>query len=106
MTQKSRNALDGPITTIRRGVAIYKKRSSPFWYARVWDSRTKRSVVRSTKEKGKIAARQFAEDLAIELLGGKAQIPKEYTFKHYAQRLIAISRTMVDLGQVASVNVV
>ena len=99
MTQKSRNALDGPITTIRRGVAIYKKRSSPFWYARVWDSRTKRSVVRSTKEKGKIAARQFAEDLAIELLGGKAQIPKEYTFKHYAQRLIAISRTMVDLGQ-------
>lgn len=97
--QKSRHSLDGPVTTIRRGVAIYKKHSSPFWYARVWDARNKRSVVRSTKETGKIAARQFAEDLAIELLGGRAQTPKQYTFKHYAQRLITISRTMVDLGQ-------
>lgn len=98
-TQKSRNALDGPVTTIRRGVAIYKKHSSPYWYARVWDARNKRNVVRSTKEKGKIAARQFAEELAIELLGGKAQTPKEYTFKHYAQRLVTNSRTMVELGQ-------
>lgn len=97
--QKSRHSLDGPVTTIRRGVAIYKKHSSPFWYARVWDARNKRSVVRSTKETGKIAARQFAEDLAIEILGGKSQPQKQYTFKHYAQRLITISRTMVDLGQ-------
>jgi hypothetical protein len=97
--QQSRHTLDGPVTTIRRGVAIYKKHSSPFWYARIWDARNKRNVVRSTKEKSKIAARQFAEDLYIELLGGKAQPPKQYTFKHYAQRLIAISRTMVELGQ-------
>lgn len=99
VTQKSRHSLDGPVVTIRRGVAIYKKLSSSYWYARVWDARNKRNVVRSTKETGKIAARQFAEDLAIEILGGKSQPPKQYTFKHYAQRLIAISRTMVELGQ-------
>lgn len=99
MVKKSRHTLEGPITTIRRGLAIFKKHSSPFWYVRVWDSRTKRNTVRSTRETGKIKARQFAEDLAIELLGGKPQTPKEYTFKHYAQRLIAISRTMVELGQ-------
>ncbi len=99
MAEKSRNALDGPVTTIRRGVAIYKKHSSPFWYARVWDSRTKRNIVRSTKETGKIKARQFAEDLYVEILGGKAQPPKEFTFKHYAQRLIAKSRMQVERGE-------
>lgn len=99
MAEKSRNALDGPVTTIRRGVAIYKKHSSPFWYARVWDSRTKRNIVRSTKETGKIKARQFAEDLYVEILGGKAQPAKEFTFKHYAQRLIAKSRMQVERGE-------
>ena len=98
-SQQSRHSLDGPVTTIRRGVAIYKKLSSPFWYARVWDTRSKRNIVRSTRETGKIKARQFAEDLAIEILGGKPQIAKEYTFKHFALRLITISRTMVELGQ-------
>ena len=98
-SQQSRHSLDGPVTTIRRGVAIYKKLSSPFWYARVWDTRSKRNIVRSTRETGKIKARQFAEDLAIEILGGKPQIAKEYTFKHFALRLVTISRTMVELGQ-------
>jgi len=38
-------------------VAIYRTFASPYWFARVWDARAGRYVVRSTKETGKLKAR-------------------------------------------------
>ncbi len=86
--KKSKHSLDGEITTIRRGVAIYKTRASPYWYARIWDSRTQRNTVRSSRETSKIKARAFAEQLAIDLLGTKPPVPKDRTFNYYCRRLI------------------
>ena len=35
MPRKSKNALDGEIITISRGLAIYKVQASPFWQVRI-----------------------------------------------------------------------
>ncbi len=86
--KKSKHSLNGDITTIRRGVAIYKTHASPFWQARIWDGRTKRYTVSSSKETSKIKARQFAEDLAITLRGSTPPIPKNFTYDHFCQLLV------------------
>jgi hypothetical protein len=83
MPQKSKNALDGDIITIHRGLAIYKVKASPFWHARIRDHRSKKYVVRSTKETSRVKARQAARELEFEILGGEKRVEREYTFRFY-----------------------
>ena len=85
---KSRNSLDGEIVTVHKGIAIYKTKASPYWFARVRDPKEGKYVVRSTKEKAQISARRRAEELAAEVLGGHKPTPKEYSFKYYATRFV------------------
>jgi hypothetical protein len=87
---KSRNSLDGEIIVIRRGLAIYKVRASPYWYVRLRDTRNQKNIVRSTKETSRIAARAAAEELAASILatGTISAPPKEYRFSHFANLLL------------------
>jgi hypothetical protein len=62
--KRSKHRLNGKIERLSRGVAIYRTFASPYWQARVWDSKASRYVVRSTKETGKLKARQVADEIA------------------------------------------
>ena len=55
------------MSRLSRGVAIYQTYATPYWQARVWDAKASRYVVRSTKETGKLKARQVADEIAHEL---------------------------------------
>lgn len=98
MVKKSRNSLDGEIITIQRGLAIYKVHASPFWQARIRDPRIRRYVVRSTEETSRIKAKQVARELAFDLLGSEKRIEREYTFRYFANRLMAKGERLVANG--------
>ncbi|KEO85430.1 hypothetical protein EH30_12970 [Erythrobacter sp. JL475] len=99
MVTKSRNALTEEIIKVSRGVAIYKVGASPFWQARIRDPRTKRYIVRSTKETSRIKARLAAEEIAAEVRGAEKQVAREFTFEHYGKRMIAKADRMVANGE-------
>jgi hypothetical protein len=99
MPRKSKNALDGEIITISRGLAIYKVQASPFWQVRIRDPRIKRYIVRSTKETSRIQARAAAREMAYELLGSEKRVEREFTFRYYASRLIAKGERMIAQGE-------
>ena len=63
----SKHRLNGKIEPLSRGVAIYRTLATPYWQARVWDAKASRYVVRSTKETGKLKARQVADEIAHDL---------------------------------------
>jgi len=67
VTERSKNALDGDIIRVSRGVAIYKTHASPYWNARVRDPATRKYVVRSTRETSRLRAREVAEEIAADL---------------------------------------
>jgi ubiquinone biosynthesis protein UbiJ len=77
----SKHRLNGKIERLSRGVAIYRTFASPYWLARVWDARAARYVVRSTKETGKLKARQVAQEIAHELTEPHRAAPQEFSFK-------------------------
>ena len=99
MSGKSKNALDGKIITISRGLAIYKVKASPFWQVRIRDPRIKRYIVRSTKETSRIQARAAARELAHEVLGNEKRVEREFTFRYYASRLIAKGERLIAQGE-------
>jgi len=97
--KRSRNRLNGKITRISPGVAIYKVHASPYWQARIWDLRASRYVVRSTKETAKLEARKVAVELAYEFRGPDRPAAREFSFKYYATRLVANARRLVESGE-------
>jgi hypothetical protein len=100
MTDKSRNALDGEIIIIRRGLAIYKVVNSPFYKARMRNPKTGKYTVRSTKETARIEARRLAEELYESFLsGGSAKAaPTQYSFETYTKRFLEEARDLTDRG--------
>ena len=99
MVIKTRNALTEEIILISRGVAIYKVGASPFWQARVRDARTKKYVVRSTKETSRIKARLAAEEIAAEISGSIKKVQREFTIEYYGKRTADKARRMVANGE-------
>ena len=95
----SKHRLNGKIERLSRGVAIYRTYATPYWLARVWDAKAGRYVVRSTKETGKLKARQVAEEIAHELKGPHRAAPPEFSFKTYAGKTIARGRQLVESGE-------
>ncbi|MBM3607805.1 MAG: hypothetical protein FJX29_05015 [Alphaproteobacteria bacterium] len=67
-TKPSKHSLDGEIIVVHKGIAIYKTHASPFWFARIRDPQLKKYVVRSTKEKSRVKARDVAQELAQDIL--------------------------------------
>lgn len=99
MVAKSRNALSEEIILISRGIAIYKVGASPYWQCRVRDTRTKKYVVRSTKETSRIKARLAAEEIAADLRGSVKRVEREFTFEAYGKRMIQKADRMVANGE-------
>jgi hypothetical protein len=75
---KSIHRIRGGIIKIRRGLAIYQTYASPFWNARILDSNAKKYIVRSTKERSRIAARKAAEELDADFKSKQPVVPHEY----------------------------
>ncbi|CAN1504505.1 hypothetical protein MCEREM21A_00601 [Sphingomonadaceae bacterium] len=99
MVVKSKNALSDEIILISRGIAIYKVGASPFWQCRVRDARTKKYVVRSTKETSRIKARLAAEEIAAEIRGSVKRVEREFTFESYGKRMVQKADRMVANGE-------
>lgn len=101
MTTTTRNQLAAPIKELRKGLAIYKVRLSPYWRVRVWIPSQGKYIVRSTKESSRIEATVAAEELAASLLGlGKLDAtPKSRTFETYADRFLEIQKRLVAQGR-------
>jgi hypothetical protein len=65
----------------------------------VRDARTKKYVVRSTKETSRIKARLAAEEIATDIRGGEKRIEREFTFDHYGKRMVQKADRMVANGE-------
>lgn len=87
---KERNRLDGKIFNIRRGLAIFKVKASPFYRVRVWLPAQKKRLVRTTKTRSKAEAIKIAEELLTSMgsRGTLNSIPKNKTFRHFAEMVV------------------
>ena len=94
--KRSKHSLKGDIIKIRRGLAIYQTHASPYYFARILDARTRKYIVRSTKEKSRIEAREAAEELATSVLS-RTNISVEHSFNHYADRML--KRATIEMEQ-------
>ena len=63
------------------------------------DSRTKKYVVRSTKETSRIKARLAAEEIAAEIRSSVKRVERAYTFEAYGKRLLQKANRMVANGE-------
>lgn len=99
MDSRSKNALSEEIIRISRGIAIYKIGASPYWQCRVRDTRTKKYVVRSTKETSRIKARLAAEEIAAEIRSSVKRVDHAHTFEAYGKRLLQKANRMVANGE-------
>ena len=52
---------------LRKGVTLYKRGASPFWYARIWNNSERQYLVRSTKETSRLEAAEVAEEIYADL---------------------------------------
>ena len=93
--QPGRHRLDGDIIQVHKGVSIYKTHASTYYFARIRDPRTKKYIVRSTKETGRLAARSVAMEIADTVLRREPAIPKEYLFQDFANRFLVQASTLV-----------
>lgn len=81
-----------------KGLSIYRVKGSPFWYVRIWDRRSKKYVVKSTGEESSLMARDVAQDLALALLKKEKVVEAEYTFKHFALKMLHTMQREAQLG--------
>lgn len=84
---------------ISKGLSIYRVANSPYWMVRVRDRKGKRYVVKSTKERSAIAAREVAQEMAIDLLAGQPIVPSEFAFKTFAKKFLHKSRLQGEAGE-------
>src|ERR1019366_5769318 len=81
------------------GVSIYKVRGSQFYYVRVWDREKHRYIVKSTRETSKIAASAVAKEYALSLPRTESKVEREFTFKHFATKLLAKDAALAAKGE-------
>ncbi len=76
--------------SIRRGLALYKTAASPFWHVRIWLPAERRYLVRSTKEKSRLAAEEAAEEIVSDLKQGKRldRVPRDRAFESFAEKML------------------
>jgi hypothetical protein len=99
---KSRNAVDGKIYVIRKGLAVYKVRASPYYRVRIWIPSEHRYIVKSTKETSRMAAIHSADEFLEKLKQSKFidAIPKSRLFSTFADLLIDRQRQLAADGQI------
>jgi len=87
--------------TIQRGLAVYKTDRSPYYFARLWDAKHKRYIVRSTKEKSRIDAERIAREFADSNLDKLGRTPPKRRFDYFASRLIDREERRVQQGSLS-----
>ena len=65
----------------------------------MWDKKTKKYLVKSTGEDTIIRAREVAQELALSLLKTEKPVEREYTFGHFALKLLHRSRLQHQTGE-------
>ena len=97
---KSRHSLNGEITKLRRGLAIYKTFASPYYFVRMRNPKTKKYSVKSSKEISKIRARETAEDLYLDFLnvGVAKATAKNFAFNTFAERFLEQAKILSTNG--------
>lgn len=81
-----------------QGVAIYKVGNSTKWYVRVWDRKTKKYTVKSTGEESAIKAKAMAQEYALTVLKADKPVERQFTFHHFALKLLHRSRLQMTSG--------
>lgn len=99
---KNRNAVDGKIHVIRKGLAVYKVNASPYYRVRIWVPSERRYVVKSTKQTSRIIAMETAEEFFAELKQRKFvdSVPKSRLFATYADKLIDRQKQLATDGEI------
>ncbi len=95
---KTKGQLKGKIIKIRRGLAIYQTNASPYYYVRIYTGKIQKYLVRTTKVKSRIEAREVAEELFLSLTG-KVKVSNNFDFKSYALRFLEKAKVEVSQGK-------
>ena len=82
-----------------KGLSLYRVANSSKWYVRVWDKKRKKYLVKSTAEDTLIRAREVAQELALSLLKAEKPVEKEFTFRHFALKLLHRSSLQHQTGE-------
>jgi hypothetical protein len=82
-----------------KGLSLYRVANSTKWYVRVWDKKRKKYLVKSTGEDTVIRAREVAQELALSLLKAEKPVEREFTFQHFALKLLHRSRLQHQTGE-------
>ena len=100
MTEKSKQALDGPIVHVEKHVAIYKILGSPYYRARIWRPHEKKRIVRSTKSTSRIEAMKAAREFAAEIssVNHAPKVDPKLTFEHFADKCFKQQNELVAKG--------
>ncbi len=98
MSEKSINKKTA-VKYLRRGLSMYKTGRSPFWQVRIYDSSSKKNVVKSTKETKRLEAAEVAEEI---LAGFKSKqntnraVVRDRSFEHYARLLSEMTKVQKE----------
>lgn len=100
---ESRNALVGKIINLRRGLAIYKVKASPYYRVRVWIPSQRKRVVKTTKATDRVEAITIAEDF-LNTLGTRGylnEVPQSRTFETFANKLLLNEKARGERGEIS-----
>jgi hypothetical protein len=81
-----------------QGLSIYRVANSTKWYVRIWDRKSKKYIVKSTGEESAIKAKALAQELALTLLKAEKPVERQFTFMHFALKLLHRSRLQMTSG--------
>jgi len=82
-----------------KGLSIYRVEGSAKWYVRVWDRKKRKYLVKSTGKESSVEAKEVAQEYAMALLKAEPEVDLEYTFKHFALKMLNRSSLMTKAGE-------
>jgi hypothetical protein len=100
---ESRHVLQGKITNLRRGLAIYRVKASPYYRVRVWIPSKKKRIVKTTKTADRAEAISIAEEF-LNTLGTRGilnEVPQSRTFETFADKLLLNEKARGERGEIS-----
>jgi len=84
-----------------KGLSIYKVEGSNNWFVRIWDSKKKKYLVKSTGFDNVIEAREAAQELGLSLLRNAPVVETHHTFKYFALKFLNKLNDEVKRGELS-----
>lgn len=100
---QSRHVLQGKIINLRRGLAIYRVKASPYYRIRVWIPSQKKRIVKTTKTADRTEAISIAEEF-LNSLGTRGilkEVPQSRTFETFADKLLLNEKARGERGEIS-----